>query len=90
MKLVYPTPTMFTKHVLIGFNPKAQKIVDILTNNAEIKKVAADYEFRFAGNNELVNKAKTVGVDVPETVIDVIDPPSFDTLEYIVNQIETK
>ena len=90
MQLVYPTPTMFTKHVLIGFNPKAQKLVDILTNNAEIKKVAADYGFRFAGNNELVNKAKTVGVDVPETVIDVIDPPSFDTLEYIVNQIETK
>lgn len=90
MALLYPTPTMFTKHVMIGFSPKAQKLVDVLTKNEELKKVAADYGFRFAGNNELVQKAKSVGITVSETVVDVIDPPDFDTLEYMVNQVEMK
>lgn len=90
MSLLYPSPTLFTKHTMITFNDKAQKLTDLLSNNEEIKKIAAEYGFRFAGNNQLVEKAKAVGVEVPATVVEVVDPPSFDILEKMVNEVETK
>lgn len=78
------------KHVLVGFNPKAQQLVDVLNNDAELKQLAAEYGFRFTGNNDLVKKANSAGINIPETVFDVIDPPTFDILEYIANQVESK
>lgn len=90
MELVYPSPTLFTKHVMVGFNDKSMKLVDILTKNDQIKEVAAEYGFRFSGNNHLVEKAKSVGVKVPATIVDVVDPPSFDVLESIVTNVEVK
>lgn len=90
MTFLYPSPTLFTKHVMVGFNPKAQKLVDLLNNNEELKLIAADYGFRFTGNNKLVEKANKLNIKIPETVVDVIDPPSFDVLEQLVNSVESK
>lgn len=90
MTFMYPTPTLFTKHVLVGFNDKSKKLVDVLTQNDKLKKVAAEYGFRFSGNNDLSQKAKTFNINIPETVIDVIDPPSFDILDSLANQVEQK
>ena len=90
MAFIYPSPTLFTKHVLITFNEKSQRLVDLLSNNEELKKIAADYGFRFTGNNSLIEKAKSVGVNIPVSLVDVVDPPSFDVLEKIIQAVETK
>lgn len=90
MKLMYPTPTVFTKHVLTSLNPKAQLLVDLFKTNKELQQVAVEYGFRFEGSDDLVKKAKAVGVDIPESVLDVIDPPNFDVLEYMSQQVEKK
>jgi hypothetical protein len=90
MKLVYPTPTVFTKHVLVAIKPEAQVLVDLFKKDAELKKLAIEYGFRFEGDTGIVQKAKSVGVEIPEVVVDVIDPPSYDVLDYMSNQVEAK
>lgn len=90
MSLLYPSPTLFTKHAMITTNEKALKLTELLSTNEEIKKIAAEYGFRFAGNNSLVEKAASVGVVVPKTVVDIVDPPSYDVLETIVQAVESK
>lgn len=90
MKLMYPTPTVFTKHVLVALNPKAQVMVDLFKGNAELKKIALEYGFRFEGDTGIAAKAKSVGVDIPEVVVDVIDPPNYDVLDYMSELVEKK
>lgn len=90
MQLVYPTPTVFTKHVLVVINPQAQALVDLLKNNAELKKIALENGFRFEGETGIVEKAKSVAITIPSEVVDVIDPPNYDILDYLTNQVESK
>ena len=90
MKLVYPTPTIFTKHVLVELNPKADALVELFRKNADLKKIAVEYGFRFEGDTGLVEKAKSMNIDIPDVMVDVIDPPNYDVLEYMSNSVEQK
>lgn len=90
MTLLYPTPTIFTKHVLVALNPKAQALVDLFKTNAELKKLASEYGFRFEGENSIVQKAKAIGVNIPDTLVDVIDPPDYDILDDMAKKVEDK
>lgn len=90
MTLLYPTPTVFTKHVMVLLNPKAQALVDLFKSNAELKKIASEYGFRFEGESDIVQKAKASGVSIPDTLVDVIDPPDYDILDEMAKKVEEK
>jgi hypothetical protein len=90
MTLIYPTPTIFTKHVMVVVKPVAQDLVDLFKNNNELKKVASEYGFRFDGENDIVKKAKEIGVNIPDTLVDVVDPPSYDVLDQLAQKVESK
>lgn len=90
MVLLYPSPTVFTKHVMVVMNPKAQALVDLFKSNTELKKIAAQYGFRFEGNNDIVNMAKVGGLSIPDTLVDVIDPPDYDILDDMAKKVEEK
>ncbi len=89
MKVIYPKPTIFTKHVLIGFNPDVEKFADFMNTNIEIRQMAVKYGFRQSGKNDLVDSQKKV-VILPANILDVIDPPSYDLLESMTQVIEAK
>jgi hypothetical protein len=90
MKLMYPTPTIFAKHVMLTLNPQAQVLVDLLKNNKELKEIALENGFRLEGETDIVAKAKSVGVAIPSEVVDVIDSPSYDVSEQLINIVESK
>lgn len=90
MQLIYPTPTVFTKHVMVALNPKAQALVDLFKKDEELKKLAVEYGFRFEGDAGIVAKAKAVNVNIPDVVVDVIDPPNYDVLDYMAELVEAK
>jgi hypothetical protein len=90
MQLIYPTPTVFTKHVLVAINPKAQALVELFKKDEELKKLAVEYGFRFEGDAGIVQKAKTVKVNIPDVVVDVIDPPNYDVLDYMAELVENR
>ena len=62
----------------------------LLAKDPDLKKIAAEYGFRFEGDNEIVEKAKKIKVYIPEVVVDVIDPLNYDILEYMAELVEKK
>lgn len=88
--MLYPTPTIYSKHVMVVLNPVAQPIVDLLKKNPALQKLASEYGFRIEGDNGIVQHAKSLGVTIPDTVIDVIDPPNYDILDVMTNNVESK
>ncbi len=90
MALLYPTPTIFTKHVMVLTNSKAQPLVDLFKSNSDLKKIASEYGFRFDGEAGIVAKAKSINVSIPDTLVDVIDPPSYDILDEMAKKVEDK
>ena len=86
--MLYPSPTIYSKHVMVIINPAAQSLVELIKNNPELKKLASEYGFRIEGDSGIIQHAKSLGVTIPETVIDVIDPPKYDILDTLTSKVE--
>lgn len=88
--MLYPTPTVYSKHVMVVLDSKAQALVDLMKKNAVLQKLASEYGFRIEGDNGIVQHAKSLGVTIPDTVVDVIDPPNYDVLDALTAKVEEK
>lgn len=90
MVLLYPQPTVFTKHILVPFNDKGRKLGELLETDPELQQIAAEYGYRGASNQHFVSFLKQKKLSAPANLVDVIDPPSFEMLERMVEIIATK
>jgi len=90
MVLLYPKPTLFTKHVFVGFSPKGVKLGQLLETNPQLQALAVEYGYRTAGQDAFVKAISDKKWPVPATLVDVIDPPSFEVLERMITEIEKK
>jgi hypothetical protein len=86
MVLLYPEPTLFTKHVFIPFNTDAEKLAEALSNDESLQKIAARHGLRTANAGLL---AKSSNFVAPPELVNVIDAPSYEILEAMINQIST-
>jgi hypothetical protein len=90
MVLIYPTPTVFTKHVLIPVSEGGQKLGELLLNDPTLKQLEVEFGFRntdVAYFNQFVSK---LNIQAPEVIVDVVEPPSYEILESMIQQIEEK
>lgn len=88
MVLLYPEPTVYTKHVLVPLNDKGRRLGEALANDPVVQRLAVEYGFR-VGNPALfrdINKAR--GIVAPDSLLDVIDPPAYEILEKMITAIE--
>lgn len=88
--LLYPEPTVFTKHILVPFNVKGEKLAISLTTDPELKRLAIAHGFR---NDELAEFEAFVAahqLNVPQELYNVIDPPSYELLEHMITLIEQR
>lgn len=90
MRIIYPSPTIFSKHVMVSLSPNGEKFMNFLSTNEAVKKLAAQYGFRITGGSHLQEVAKTVGLSIPDSLVDVIEQPSLEIQDSLVNQIEAK
>lgn len=90
MVLLYPQPTVFTKHVIIPFDANGDKLADLLANDPVLQRLAVEHGLRTANAADLRAFWKKNDIHVPDTLIDVIDPPSYDILESMIKGIEAK
>ena len=90
MVMLYPVPTVFSKHVLVPFNEKGRRLGDALEHDPEIQDLAHQFGFRTGGNTKGPEVWEKQGIHTPNTVVDVIDPPSNEWLEKMIRGIEQK
>ncbi len=88
MVLLYPKPTLFTKHILVPFTEKGEKVGLLMEQDEVLQKIAAEYGYRINNTTFIKNLWQEKNIKLPETIIDVVDPPSYEALEKMIVEIE--
>lgn len=90
MVLLYPKPTVFSKHVLVPYTPAGVRVGEALENDPALRTLANEYGFRTGGATRGPETWAQRGITVPEVLVDVIDTPSHEWLERMIEAIETR
>ena len=90
MVLLYPKPTVYTKHELVPFTDEGRKLGTLLTTNPELQRLAAEHGLRTADAAYAHLFWKKNGVHAPDTLLDVVDVPSYEIIESMIRLIERK
>jgi hypothetical protein len=88
MVLLYPRPTIFTKHVMVALSDKGVRFVEAMSD-PEAMRIATEYGYRSegAGLEAIKSQAKSKGLTLPD-LVDLVDAPSYDMLEHMIVAIE--
>lgn len=90
MRLMYPKPTLFTKHVLVPLSDNGQRLGELLATDPEMQALALKFGFRTANPKAFDDFIAQQGLKLPTDLVDVIDPPSYEVLENMIKAIESE
>jgi hypothetical protein len=88
MVLAYPDPTIYSKHVLIPLTDAGKRVGDALVNDPTLRQLEIQYGFRNSDTAAFTQFTSDHHLSVPASLVSVIDPPSYDFLERMIEQIE--
>ena len=88
MVLLYPEPTVFTKHVLVPMNEKGERLGEALMNDPELKRLAIEHGFRNDDRPAFSEFVKQHKLAVPDEIFNVVEVPSYEVLERMIEQID--
>jgi hypothetical protein len=88
MVLLYPAPTILSKHTLVALNDNGARFAQVMMTNPKVISIAHRFGFRTEDNTELFSLADARKLVIPHTMVDVIDPPSYDILERLIGRID--
>ena len=84
MVLMYPEPTVVSKHTLVPLTTNGDAIGALLTTNADLQRLAVKYGFRTSQPAAFDAFVTAAGVKVAPQLLDVIEPPNYDNLEALI------
>ncbi len=90
MVLLYPQPTLYSKHVVVPYTPAGERVGQLLETDPELRTLAQEYGFRTSGDTHGPELWAKQGVQVPQQLVDVIEPPSQEWLERMIVGIEQR
>jgi hypothetical protein len=90
MVLLYPKPTVFSKHVLVPYTPAGARLGEALEQDPQLRELAHEHGFRTGGDTKGPEVWAQRGLKVPAQLVDVIDPPSHEWLERMIQGIEAR
>jgi hypothetical protein len=88
MILLYPEPTVFTKHILVPLNEKGERLGEALLNDPELKRLAIEHGFRNDDRAGFQRFVKQHQLPVPDEIINVVEVPSYEILERMIDEID--
>jgi hypothetical protein len=88
MVLVYPTPTIFTKHILVPLSSGGERLGEALSNDSELRQLAIEYGFRNSDVAYFNNFVESHQLPIPSALLDVVEAPSYEMLEKMIVLIE--
>lgn len=92
MVIAYPSPTIFSDHVMVAFSEAGMKVMDILMNDPDMAKVIAKHGFRINGANssafdDVISASGRNGYADESTFIDNAVAPAYDVLDHMIESI---
>ncbi len=86
--VLYPKPTIFTKHVLVPLDAKGDALGKALSEDPELQNLAARYGFRTRDANVFAGAAAETGIKVPATIVDMAQEPNQAVQSALIEGIE--
>lgn len=90
MVLLYPEPTLFTKHILLPITAAGEKLGEALTTDHRLQELAAEHGLRTENIAAFRDFIKRHGLKIPDSLVNVIEPPSYEVLERMIQIIESR
>jgi hypothetical protein len=90
MRLMYPSPTIFSKHVLVPLSDKGLKLGELMTSDLNIQRIAAKYGFRPSNPSSFAAAVQQYNLPIKDNIVNVVDPPSYEILEAMIVSIEKR
>jgi hypothetical protein len=90
MVVIYPRPTVYSKHVLVPYTPAGARLGQALETDPALGDLEHEYGFRTGGDIKGPEVWARQGVKAPDVLVDVIDPPSNEWLERMIQGIEAR
>jgi hypothetical protein len=90
MALLYPRPTIYTKHIVVPFNENGARFGALLAADPDLQAIAASYGYRTSDPALFAAFLKERKLSAPAVLLDVVDPPSLEILERMIQAIEAK
>ncbi|WP_406230823.1 three-helix bundle dimerization domain-containing protein [Nocardia sp. NBC_01009] len=87
MVLTYPSPTVLSKHTLVPLNAEGDRIGRLLSTDPQLQRLAAEHGFRTGDTAPFAKVTANNHVPVPADLIDVIETPTYDTLEHLLDGV---
>lgn len=88
MRLLYPSPTVLSKHTLVPFSAQGTEVGRLLQEDPELGQLAAAYGFRTAAPKAFDDMVAKTKAPLPPSLIDVIEPPAYERLEGMITEID--
>ena len=85
--MIYPSPTVYSKHTLVPLNANGDAIGRLLMNDAKLQSLAIKYGFRTSDATAFNKFLTDRGVTPPPPLVNVIDPPTYTNLEALINGV---
>lgn len=87
MVLMYPDPTLFTKHVLVPLTDAGRRLGEALQSDAELSQLAVEHGLRNSETQAFSDFLQRHGLSAPQTFVNVADVPTYDMLEMMITAI---
>ena len=90
MVLMYPSPDVLSKHTVVPLTDSGDQVGQLLVGDPKLARLAAQYGFRPADPSVFTSVLKDHGLEAPPNPVDVVEPPSYETLEAMISEIATR
>ncbi|WP_225997465.1 hypothetical protein [Myceligenerans pegani] len=87
MVLLYPAPTILSKHSLVSLTDAGDQVGRLLTDDDALARLEAAYGFRPNDAAVFTSVLEESGVPVPPAPVDVVEPPAYESLEGMIQEI---
>lgn len=85
MRMLYTAPTVYSKHTLVPLTGDGDKVGQLLATDPELGRLAATFGFRTTDPKLFAEVAAPA--HVPADLVDAVEPPSFETLERLLDAV---
>jgi hypothetical protein len=88
MVLLYPEPTILSKHTMVALTDGGARFAQEMIYDPKVSSIAHRYGFRTEDSSELFAAVEAKKLSIPHTIVDVIDAPTYDILEKLINDVD--
>jgi hypothetical protein len=88
--LMYPEPTVLTKHTLVPLRPAGDRVGRLLAGDPELQRLAVKWGFRTAAAATVRKYLADRKVAAPPELVTIVEPPTYEALEHLIVRIQER